>query len=389
MGRALAGCSLSGLSWFISVSALTLGALGLGTLPVTAKAQTTLGDDLAAVRQTTWVPALAGLVYQDGHVREEAAVGVRKVGDPTPVLVGDAFHLGSDTKAMTATLVAMFVERGRLAWTSPLGEVLPDIDTMHPSYRDVTVEMLLAHRSGLGDESTFDHGRLFARLREPGLDPRDGRTSFARAMLSAAPASPPGSAFAYSNANYVVLGRILERISGRSWEDLMRGMLFAPLAMDSCGFGALGEPAARVAAEPWAHSATAGRMEPVVLDNPATLGPAGTVHCSLRDWMKFVALHLNAFAGRPVLLDAASFAKLHAAWPGQEYTCGGWLRTERAWAGGPVFTHDGSNTLNYATVWWAPKKDTAAMAATNVGMPAGQAAAQAAIGVLLKRAGLL
>ena len=117
------------------------------------------------------MPALAGLVYRGGRVRDEAAVGVRKAGDPTPIRIGDAFHLGSDTKAMTATLVALFIERRRPSWTSAPRDVLSDIDTMDPAYRGVTIEMLLAHRSGLGSESPFDGGWLFRTTRPAGARP--------------------------------------------------------------------------------------------------------------------------------------------------------------------------------------------------------------------------
>jgi CubicO group peptidase (beta-lactamase class C family) len=371
--------------------ALRSGLALVATLTVAsslARDAAPLEDELQRIRDATGVPALAAMISRDG-LTDVAAVGVRKAGDPIEVSIDDRFHLGSDTKAMTATLVALLVDRHALAWTSTLGELLPDLVSMDPAFRNVTIEMLLAHRSGLGSESTFDGGHLFQALRDPKIDPVAGRHLLVRAMLSSVPEAQPGSVFRYSNANYVVIGSIVERIERRSWEESMRALLFEPLAMSTCGFGPAARKDATAPDQPWGHQSGPAGMQPVHLDNPEVLGPAGTVHCSLRDWMTFVTLHMDAFNGRPRLVSAESFRKLHAAISGQEYTCGGWIRTERAWAGGTVFSHDGSNTLNYATVWWAPLKETVVLAVSNGGLPEGQRAAQQAVPVLLRRAGLL
>ncbi len=86
----------------------------------------------------------------------------------------------------------------------------------------------------------------------------------------------------------------------------------------------------------------------------------------------------------PWLITEASFKKLHTNYPGQAYTYGGWLKVERTWANGIVFTHNGSNTLNYATVWWAPKRNLSIMAVSNIGAPFGDKASQEALIPLLK-----
>ena len=374
------------------VLALALAIVACGVaLPTSAHASElpeirTTEDAFARIRLFHPVPAVAGMLVRDGRVVDEVAVGVRKAGDPTRVRIDDPFHLGSDTKAMTATLVAMLVDRGELSWTSTLGELFPGIASMDPAYRDVTVEMLLAHRAGLGSESTFDDGRLFASLRAPGLDAVDGRRLVARAMLSSPPLHVPGSTFAYSNAGYLIVGAIIEEKTGKRWEAVMRDELFAPLGMTRCGFGALGNPRSPVAGVPWGHRASDGGWQAVVLDNPETLGPAATVHCPMAEWMAFVTLHLDAFNGRPRLVSAAGFAKLHGAWPDQAYTPGGWLRTEGPGTDGPVFSHEGSNTLNYAIAWWAPAQRAAIVTVANAGIPGGRNAARLGLLTLQRKA---
>src|SRR5215212_2418790 len=90
------------------------------------------------------LPAVAAAVVRNGTVVAAGAVGTRRAGTDTPVTVSDRFHIGSDTKAMTALLAAMFVEEGRLRWDSTVGEVFPELAaTMDAGLRRVTLEQLL------------------------------------------------------------------------------------------------------------------------------------------------------------------------------------------------------------------------------------------------------
>ncbi|MBC7532998.1 MAG: hypothetical protein H7318_15595 [Oligoflexus sp.] len=88
----------------------------------------------------------------------------------------------------------------------------------------------------------------------------------------------------------------------------------------------------------------------------------------MKDWAKFLTIHLNGFNGiSSPILSVDGFKKLHEPYPGQEYTYGGWRRAERPWAGGPVLTHDGSNRGNYATAWIAPRKNLLLLSVANIG----------------------
>jgi hypothetical protein len=92
------------------------------------------------------------------------AYGKRRVNDTVAVTRTDRFHLGSDTKAMTAVLAATFVQEGKLEWTSTLRELFPDLKTMHESYYKVTLAELLAHKSGLTGSIAGDHPDVWGRL---------------------------------------------------------------------------------------------------------------------------------------------------------------------------------------------------------------------------------
>ena len=94
--------------------------------------------------------AIAAAVVKRGVIVSSGAVGTRRSGSTIPVTVNDRFHIGSDTKAMTALLAAIMVEEGKLKWHSTIAEVFPEIaDSMDPGVRKVTLEQLLSHTSGM------------------------------------------------------------------------------------------------------------------------------------------------------------------------------------------------------------------------------------------------
>ena len=343
-------------------------ALCLSTLPAPILQEPATQDltaVLAAIRSEYDLPGLAGAVLKGGELVALDAVGVRERGSNVAVTPKDRFHLGSCTKAMTATLAATLVEEERLAWDSTLAEVFPELRAgMRPAWREVTLRQLLSHRSGApagirvsGAPAEFD------RLGRDGPFV-EARLQTVRFVTAADPIHPPGTKYAYSNLGYIMAGAMIERVAGGPWEELLRKRVFEPLAMDSAGFGPPGS--GRVLDQPrghWPDGRSSG-----VHDNPPFIGPAGTVHASLSDWSKFVAVHLAGAQGRGGILESETFAALHEPYPapGERYGCG-WMSLERPWGKGDVLFHNGSNGAWYCVMWLAPKRDFAVLLATNDG----------------------
>jgi CubicO group peptidase (beta-lactamase class C family) len=333
-----------------------------------------LAERLAAVREAHKVPALFGAVVADGKLVAVAAAGVRKAGESEPVTVNDLVHIGSDTKALTATLIAALVEKGKLRWDSTIGGVLPDLKgKIHDNYLGVTVEQLLTHRAGVVPDVLW-----FAA--PEGKTPREQRAALLPVILKKAPADKPGTKFRYSNASYVVAAAMAEAAADASWEELIRDALFKPLGITSAGFGPPGTKGKLD--QPWGHafSKADDAFKPSQFDNPPVLGPAGRVHLSIADWAKFTALHLDATRGQPRLLKAETFKQLHTPAEGFDYA-GGWGVGK-----GGSLAHDGSNSLWYARVRILPKENLAILAAANAGGEEGRKAVEAAEESLLKHA---
>ncbi|WP_169976897.1 serine hydrolase domain-containing protein [Tautonia rosea] len=338
---------------------------------IEAKAEA-LAALLEPIREQHGLPALAGAIVTPEGPVAVGAVGLRRSGNGPPVTINDRFHLGSCTKAMTATLLATFVEEGVISWQTTLAEALPEFArVMHPDYRSATIEQVLAHRAGFSGE-TAAPGLSLGAMRASRASLTRQRTDYLRRVLAEAPSSRPGTTYEYSNRGYIVAGAIAERLGRAPWEVLMRRRLFEPLGMSSSGFGPMASPGQ--VDQPWPHVVQNGRTVPIApgpgADNPLLLGPAGTVHASLGDWARFVACHLRAGEEGPALLTPQTFATLHAK-PAEGNYAFGWGFHERSWGDGTVLNHAGSNTMNYAVVWMAPNRRFAVLAATNQAGDAG------------------
>lgn len=347
-----------------------------------ARAPQDLNILLDEVRQRSSVPGIAAAVIDRSGVLAIGASGLRRVDEPAGLTVDDVFHLGSDTKAMTALLVALLVEEGALRWDTTMLEAFGDYAaTISPDFREVTLTQLLRHRSGVAAQLTDLEPGLTQRL-EP-ISPEQRRMAVAMETLSQKARFTPGSSFEYSNFGYVVAGAAIEETTGNTWEAEMKARIFEPLGMRSCGFGPTATGDARD--QPWAHADRGDSFAPVELDNPPFLGPAGTVHCNLADWGKFAAVFFEG----ATFVTADSMDRLTSPVPKSDNRGGGyalgWAVPDDDAFGLPVLTHDGSNTFNYASIIVMPALGAAVLVAVNAGGERAQDAAVAAALELARR----
>lgn len=330
---------------------------------------------LQPIRQKFKVPAMAAAVLTSEGLKFMGAVGVRKRNTEIPVTLADLWHLGSDSKIMTSTLVARLVERGPLRWDTTLAEVFPEFAAqMHPDFRPVTLLELLSHHAGLPAnldlaEYSGDNARQL-RLRAVQLE------------LAKKPVTKPGTTYAYSNLGYLIAAAMVEKTTDKSWENLMTDEVFQPLHMASAGFGGTGTPG--LIDQPWPHTAdgTPVSQNGPRTDNPPVMGPAGRIHCTLPDWARFIQDQLRGARGQPALLSPSSYQRLQTPLFGGDYALG-WIVVSRSWGGGKVFNHAGDNTMNFANVWVAPNQDFAILVCVNQSGSQSFAATDEAVGALV------
>lgn len=319
-------------------------------------------------------PAMAIRKIVDGNVTNEFFGGRRSIQFEELITPEDKWHLGSNTKPMTSYLIGILIDQGKLSLDSRLSQLLPGYIPPGSGFEKVRVRDLLTHRAGLTEVNELQDVKAWTdtfNSREP---VRLQRERLVKAILREQPKFPAGSKFEYSNSGYVVLGEIIEQITKQSWEQVMSTQLFAPLEMKGCGFGPSATKGVSPPDQPWGHVESNGKLITVQprsvgsedSENPAALGPSGTVHCDFDSWSKFLIEMLNASKGHSKLLKPRTAREFFRPYK-DGVALGGWGARQREWAHGIAYTMSGSNGLNYALFVIAPQRNTILMAAANSG----------------------
>lgn len=273
-----------------------------------------------------------------------ATTGVLNRRTNTPVDTESVFQIGSITKVWTATLAMQLVDDGLLDLDLPLTTYLPDFRVADDEITNgVTTRHLLNHTSGIDGDFFLDTGR--------------GDECVARyvAQMSDLRASHPlGATMSYSNAAFVVVGRLIEVLRGATWDEVLRERLVVPLGLEAAG--TLPEEALLWGA---ATGHLAGEVTPQ-WGLPRSIGPAGLIHARAADVLTFVRMHLAGgltASGQRVLSSAAATqmqdprVTIPEPWTSGSNVGLGWLLSD--W-GRPVFGHDGETLGQNAYLRVAP-----------------------------------
>lgn len=313
-------------------------ALLLAASATTALAAENLDALLARAMEGTHTPALGVLVIRDGKIADMAVRGVRRNDGTDRVMPDDVWLLGSTSKSMTVAMIARLVERGKLSWQTPLEEMLPDLArSMRQEYRRVTLLQLLSHRAGLPENI-----RNIALIDPFFSDSRPlpvQRLAYISEALKDAPVAVPGSKFVYSNTGFLIAGVIAERVTGQSFEELMRQEVFAPLGMRSAGFGPTGD------GQPRGHRGGKPVLAMHKSDDgvPMMFAPAGNMHMNLHDWAQFCRDQLAGSKGAGKLLTTVSYRLMQTAQPDSPSGLDWGVQKSIAGRQGPVLVHGGSD----------------------------------------------
>ncbi len=337
---------------------LSLKTLRLFLVLVAAGAWAAESLDLAPLleklRAEHGLPACAAAVMEGGKITAIGATGLRSVDEDVLVTTADIWHIGSCTKSMTATLVGLMVDAGKLRWEQSVAEALSGVPC-DPAWRNITVWDVVTHRAGM--ESWPSSFTVY-----PQHSPSENRLRFAQALLSQPPAAPPGKSL-YSNAGYGLLGAILERASGESYEAMLQHHIFEPLALKTAGFGAAATPGKFD--QPWGHRRRGDRLVPVgpTPENqfPLVLAPAGCVHLSLEEFARYVAWFSS---NEPRLITAETFTRLHTPPAGFNYAGGAW-ESELPGIGGRALAHVGHMGGSFAVFYAGRDRDLACVSVFN------------------------
>ena len=269
-----------------------------------AVAQRLQGFDayMAKVLKDWNVPGIGiGIVVNDKVVLAKG-YGYRDYGKKLPYTAQTVQPIASNTKLFTAMDVGFLVEEGKIEWDKPARRFVPSIRFYNDELDNtVTVRDMLSHRTGITRhdsiwyKSEFTRDELFQRLRY--LEP----------------SQPARTTFLYNNMMYVGSGRIVELLSGKTWEDFTREKILGPLGMTSTGFTIADLKKQANPAVPFTERRDSFELYQIpYYDDEVAVGPAGAIVSNVDDMTKWLTALMNdgKFQGKQVLPAAAVKATL-------------------------------------------------------------------------------
>jgi dipeptidyl aminopeptidase/acylaminoacyl peptidase/CubicO group peptidase (beta-lactamase class C family) len=300
---------------------------------------------------------------EDVVVTCAAGVLNRETGvDATP---DSGFQIGSITKVWTTTLVMQLVDEGQLDLDAPILDVLPELRLSDPDVTAaVTMRHLLTHTSGIDGDVFTDTGRGDDCLQR-----------YVELLADAAQNHPMGATFSYCNSGFVLAGRVIEKLTGTTWDRALATRIIKPLGLVRTV--TLPEQALRLRAAAGHVPGDDPDADPTlapVWNIPRSSGPAGCIVSDVAGVLAFARMHLAGGVARDGarLLSEASVAamqKQHAELP-DVYSLGdswglGWMRF--GWDGHRLYGHDGNTIGQSAFLRILPEQNLAVTLLTNGG----------------------
>ena len=238
------------------------------------------------------LPGLAIGVVADNEIVYARGWGVKRIETRDPVSMTTVFHMASISKPFVATAIAQLLEQGRVRLDAPVVTYLPYFKLDDDRYRDITVQQMLSHVSGMPDVTDYEWGT--PQYDEGALE------RYVRSLSSKKLISEPGEKFAYSNMAFECLGDVIAKVSGMSFDDYVKRHILDPAGMAESSFlkpehlpGNWAAPHVRVLTSlAWAGYPY-NRMH----------GPSSTLHSSALEMCYWAIVNLNRgqFRGSRIL----------------------------------------------------------------------------------------
>lgn len=290
--------------------------------------------------------------------------------------VKDFFHLGSNTKAITGFLAGYLVEKGKIKWSTKFFDLFPEFKKKsNPGYYDITLEDLLSHRAKMQSFTSGSEYRILPKFKG---NKSEKRKQFVQHLLTILPVETHEK-YHYSNAGYSIAALMLEKVSGESWEDLMKEVLTKKLKIDFV----FGWPNRNFKEQPYGHWIEKGKIVSVPADIEYNLDlaePAGDISMDIENYAKFIQLNIKGLSGENNFLKATTYKFLHDA--KDEYAIG-WGNYKKG--GKLISEHAGSDGTFFCYVQIDRKKMIGYIVIVNSGTEAAQNGVYEMVNILKKK----
>ena len=295
-----------------------------------------------SIRNAYNIPEISYAVVDSRSIIEIAALGRHSIYLQDTATLNDRFHIGSNTKAMTAFIVAKYVEKGKLKWTTKFFDIFPDWkENSKVEYHNITLQDLLSHRARI---------QPFQGENDPIIPDFKGtkqekRRAFGKFVLTLNPVEIDTiHQFNYSNADYTLATLMLEKITKKSWEQLVEKVFNKDLKLNV----KFSWPENQKIKGTWGHSDENGKLIPVPSNTDYQLDftePAGDINIALKDYARFIQLNLQGLNRQNNYLTAKTYQFIHK---GIENYALGWYNIYEN--GKELSTHSGTAGTYYSLV---------------------------------------
>jgi CubicO group peptidase (beta-lactamase class C family) len=258
---------------------------------------TTLDEYIQQVKEGWEIPGMAVSVIKDGKMVFSKGYGIKEMGSNAPVESSSIFQIGSVSKSFTAAVMASVVDEGLVSWDDTVKNILPDF-RWGDEYveNNMQVKDLMTHKTGIG-------GQVGTYIPNVGYD----RDDVYQMMGLIKPKYQFRHTYAYNNITFIIAEKVIEKVTGKTWEENIRTRIFEPLGMTSSSVNGYGSEvengfmdAGDRACVPHEFYYVPDKMHvaPLYGDERAlwwetVIGPAGSVNSTVEDMAKYAQFHLD------------------------------------------------------------------------------------------------
>lgn len=295
-----------------------------------------------SISNTYNIPEISYAVVSSKFTLEIAALGKHSINLPDTATLDDRFHIGSNSKAMTAFIIAKYVEKGKLKWKTKFFDLFPEWKQNSKSdYANITLQDLLSHKAGI---------QPFQGENDPQIPDFKGtnpekRKQFGQFVLTLEPVKiDDQNPFTYSNAGYTLATLMVEKVAGKSWEELVEKVFNKDLNLNV----KLSWPENQKVKDTWGHLTENGSLKPISSEWNYHLDytePAGDLNIKLADYVKFIQLNLQGIEGKNNYLKSDTYKFIHN---GVKNYSLGWFNVYEN--GKELSVHSGTGAFTYFTL---------------------------------------
>lgn len=246
------------------------------------------------------VPGAAIAIVKDKEIIFSKGFGFRDVDGKLPMTADTLMAIGSSTKAFTAFTLGTLVDQGRVEWDKPVRNYIPWFRLYDAQAGErLTPRDLVTHRSGLPRHDLVWYNNRTAT-----------REDLVRRLAYLPPTADLREKWQYNNMMFLTAGYLVETLTGKSWEDSVRTLVFDPLGMSRSNFSVAESQKDKDFALP--YDERDGKVVKIPFRDISLVGPAGSINSTANEMSRWVTVHINGGKyGDKQVIDANTLADLH------------------------------------------------------------------------------